>query len=314
MLSDVSRAKAYFNDEYNATPVDDKPLVEYISPTVCRVNLSAWKRLNLNPDWLWRLFVASMSSGVQKSDEVFASYIAQADKLCDAGKFPFPYIQWKEYIQQYDGNPVRHSPEYREKESPAYRIITNQATKMLPIFESMAGQSGGVIAIDGRAAAGKSTFAKGLSEILNGNKPIIVEMDDFFLPPNFRTVERLTQPGGNIHHERFIEEVLPHIRSQSAFEYRKFDCRIMAYNGTTIAHAHPWRIVEGVYSCHPALGSYMDIRVFLDIEPPIQQARIEKRNTPKIAADYLSKWIPMEEAYFKAYDIRATADIVLHLT
>ena len=172
-----------------------------------------------------------------------------------------------------------------------------------------------VIAIDGRAASGKTTFANCMAETVFGkndrSEPVIIRMDYFFLPPELRTAERLAQPGGNIHHERFVEEVLPFIRTGQEFEYRIFDCSRMDYNGVAKIPAHPWRIIEGVYSCHPALGDYMDVRVFMDIRPEQQQGRIKKRNSPKIAADYLTKWIPMEEAYFKAYKIREAADIVL---
>jgi len=189
--------------------------------------------------------------------------------------------------------------------------MTDITGALLSIIESLAGLEAGVIAIDGRAAGGKSTLAGHLSDMLD--KPGIVKMDDFFLPPKLRTAERLAQPGGNIHHERFTEEVLPYIRSGQGFEYRRFDCARMDYNGVVAVPSHPWRIVEGVYSCHPVLGSYMDVRVFLDVQPAVQQVRIKNRNTPQVAADYMAKWIPMEEAYFQAYRIRESADVVIVL-
>ena len=41
MLADVDRAKAYFMQEYNATPTDfSAPLFEPLSDTFCRVNLA----------------------------------------------------------------------------------------------------------------------------------------------------------------------------------------------------------------------------------------------------------------------------------
>ena len=53
-----------------------------------------------------------------------------------------------------------------------------------------------VIALDGRAAAGKSTLAAALAETLQA---AVSHMDDFFLPLALRTPQRLAQPGGNIH-------------------------------------------------------------------------------------------------------------------
>jgi len=313
MLQDASNALAYFREEYGAVPADEKPLAEYIAPTVCRVNLSAWKRLNLNPDWLWRLFLASAS--LKRENKDFESFIAQAEKLCHDGELPFTLAQWRAFVHQYESldnrPPVRHSKAYREKEMPAYRIVSGLPAALLPIIERLAGLNKGVIAIDGRAAAGKTTLANILADILHEDKPGIIRMDDFFLPPELRTAERLAQPGGNIHHERFAEEVLPYIKTGQGFNYRKFDCSKMDYNGEVAISSQSWQVVEGVYSGHPVLGDYMDVRIFLDVQPNEQQVRIEKRNSTKVAANYFTKWIPMEEAYFDAYKIRKSADLVL---
>jgi len=139
-------------------------------------------------------------------------------------------------------------------------------------------------------------------------KTSIIHMDDFFLHPNLRTPERLIQPGGNIHYERFAEEVLPNLGT--AFEYRVFDCTTRSYATRKIL-PHPLLIVEGAYSHHPLFGNYMHLRIFSDISPSIQLKRIKKRNGQQAAAIFERKWIPMEEKYISTYDIRHNADIVL---
>ena len=60
-----------------------------------------------------------------------------------------------------------------------------------------------VIAIDGRAASGKSTLAEQLSTLLEAD---VIHMDDFFLQPYQRTPERLAEIGGNVDYERFAKE------------------------------------------------------------------------------------------------------------
>jgi len=317
LLSDHTQAMQYFYDEYEATPIDSKPLAEFIAPTVCRVNLSAWKRLKLDPAWLWKLFAKATGDMPNKDNKVFTSYISQADELIKTNILLFSYPQWIEYINEYvqgestgtNFPPVRHSAAYRENEKPAYRILSGQAAKALPIFEAMSGRTEGIIAIDGRAASGKTTLAGYLQEIIPAG---VIPMDDFFLPPELRTAERLDKPGGNIHHERFAQEILPYLRSNNEFKYRKFDCNSMEYSDTPAkALPYPWRIVEGVYSLHPVLGNYMDIRVFLDIQSAEQKSRIETRNSEKIAAMYLNKWIPMEDMYFDECGIRESANILI---
>ena len=73
-----------------------------------------------------------------------------------------------------------------------------------------------VIAIDGRAASGKTTLSLALGDILGAG---VVHMDDFFLPGELRTKERLSEAGGNLHRERFSDEVVSHIRG-GGFDYR----------------------------------------------------------------------------------------------
>lgn len=61
-----------------------------------------------------------------------------------------------------------------------------------------------IIAIDGRSASGKTTLAKELNELFLSE---VIHMDDFFLQPEQRTEERLSEVGGNVDRERFLREV-----------------------------------------------------------------------------------------------------------
>jgi thymidylate kinase len=106
-------------------------------------------------------------------------------------------------------------------------------------------------------------------------------------------------------------EVLPHLRSGKVFSYPIFDCGVMAYRGTRQVAASPLRVVEGAYSFHPALGNYMDVCVFADVDPHTQMERIRKRGGEQTAAVYAEKWIPFEEAYIKTYGIKEMAGLVI---
>ena len=137
-----------------------------------------------------------------------------------------------------------------------------------------------------------------------------VRMDDFFLPSQLRTAERFAAPGGNVHHERFAAEVLPRLREAEPFAYRRFDCGRMCLAGERTVENAAFRIVEGSYSCHPALGDYADIRVFSDVDAETQAERIRRRG-PELAERFFAEWIPMENVYFKAFGIREQADIIV---
>lgn len=165
-----------------------------------------------------------------------------------------------------------------------------------------------IIAIDGRSASGKSTAAKALAAALNAD---IVHMDDFFLPKELRTPDRLTSPGGNVHYERFIEQVLPCLAKNNEFEYDIFSCHSMDFSGKRTIRSKEYRIVEGSYSCHPEFGNYADITVFSDIDSEEQIKRIIKRNGADMAKVFAERWIPMEEQYFKEFAVKSRCSIVI---
>ncbi len=181
---------------------------------------------------------------------------------------------------------------------------------MIPILEAIERMPRGMrlIALDGRCASGKTTLAEQLAEIAGAG---VVHMDDFFLPPELRTPERLSEPGGNVHYERFREEVLPYLEKPAAFRYRRFDCSRMAPGREREVREGELRIVEGAYSCHPVFGQYMGLRVFCDVEPGEQLRRIGQRGGPEALKNFQERWIPMEERYIRHFKIRELADLVL---
>lgn len=308
LLADATRARAYFDQEYAATPADAAlPLFEPISPNVARVNIAAWKAHGLPADWLFRMFVHTASVPMGGA-ELLDAYIAEAANVVSGLWGP---TEWGEALAAWReaGMPaVHHTEAYRAAEHPAYRIVNGYFRCILPILERVIASDVRVIAIDGRAASGKTTKAGLLSAVLDAP---VIHMDDFFLPPALRSEERLAQPGGNVHYERFAEEVLPALKSGGAFAYRVFDCGQMDFAGVREIPAAPVRIVEGSYAHHPALGDYADLRVFTSVDEAEQMARILRRNGEKMAEMFRTRWIPMEERYFEHFGIRERADIVL---
>lgn len=167
-----------------------------------------------------------------------------------------------------------------------------------------------IIAIDGRTASGKSHLAARIQTAFGGD---IIHMDDFFLPADLRTPERYQIPGGNIHYERFIEEVLPHLAKPEPFSYRIFNCHQMNYTASRKIWDCNLRIVEGSYSCHPVFGAYADLTIFTTVDPEEQLRRIGERNGTEMALVFQDKWIPLEEAYFSHCQTAEHADLILSL-
>ncbi|MCI8799141.1 MAG: hypothetical protein HFH88_04915 [Lachnospiraceae bacterium] len=163
-----------------------------------------------------------------------------------------------------------------------------------------------LIAVDGRCAAGKTTLAAALRERTGCQ---VIHMDDFFLRPGQRTEQRLQEPGGNVDYERFLEEVMLPLSRGEGFSYRAFDCRKMELADAVRVEPRAVTVVEGSYSCHPALWDYYSLHVFLDIDKEEQFRRICLRNGNQAAARFRELWIPLEEKYFAAYRIRERCEL-----
>ena len=164
-----------------------------------------------------------------------------------------------------------------------------------------------VLAIDGRCASGKTTLANRLQEVCGWP---VVHMDDFFLRPEQRTPERYAMPGGNIDHERVLEEVLAPLKEGARVCYRPFDCHTMRLSEPIELPDASVVVVEGSYACHPMLKACYDLTLFLSVTPEEQTARILRRNGADAVQVFREKWIPMEERYFSAFDIAAQCDMV----
>lgn len=185
----------------------------------------------------------------------------------------------------------------------AYRALVTAIHRQLQAKEPV------IVAIDGRCGSGKTTLAARLQDELSG---AVFHMDDFFLRPEQRTDESLSQPGGNVDHERFLAEVLLPLRqSEGAFSYRPYLCAQQALGAAIHTAAGRLNIVEGSYSCHPLLWEHYDLRVFLTIEPDEQLRRIEKRSGSEKAKQFRDRWIPLEERYFEAFDVQARCDMCI---
>jgi len=163
-----------------------------------------------------------------------------------------------------------------------------------------------LIAIDGRCASGKTTLAKKLKEKLSCN---VIHMDDFFLRPEQRTAERYAEPGGNVDRERFLAEVLQPLQTGKTFSYRPFDCHTMALAEPITVRPNEVTVIEGTYSCHPALWEFYDLHIFLTTTQEKQLDRLAKRSGANIQM-FHEKWIPLEERYFAAYNPEVKCELV----
>ncbi|MGI6151683.1 MAG: AMP-binding protein [Christensenellales bacterium] len=173
------------------------------------------------------------------------------------------------------------------------------AERFEPLFERidalLNSKKSAVVAIDGRCCAGKTTLAKKLSEQYGC---AVLHMDDFFLPAALRTEGRLKQPGGNVEYER-VDALLCDFSAGKAASYRPYRCDMGDYDEERAIEPGGLLIVEGAYSCHPALQKHYDLTVSLDVNEREQARRVRARNGEG-ADRFFDLWIPRENDYFAA--------------
>lgn len=313
MISSPDEALRRIRDEYASKSHGDGALyVEYLGDTA-RLYLDA-ELTPLQLDIIAKIFCASakryskgFSSATEDEKTLFDERISTAERLCAEGLFGFEVEAFREYLVDYrnKGCPaVSHSDVYRAAYHPSYRVIDGKYVRLLDcMFEvgelTRCGKPV-VLAIDGRAASGKTTAAELIADVFGAS---VIHMDDFFLPRELRTPERLSEVGGNIHYERFKSEVIPNLKTGTPFYHRVFDCsRLDFADEPKKVEPTDLIICEGSYSFHPYFGKYYDIKYFSDIDSETQKQRILKRNGEAMLARFVNEWIPMEERYFAWLD------------
>lgn len=287
--------------------------VEELDGGFCRVHLNYAKDLGLSEETFARAFALSAAQPCDGA-EVLEERLSIAEKMADEGVLPFPVEEFSDAAAQWRkaGYPAcHHSDAFGTAYAPAYRVLTKTHAHWLPLLaridQIMKTKNRVLIAIEGGSASGKTTLADFLQQIYDC---CVFHMDDFFLRPEQRTAERFALPGGNIDHERFLDEVLQPLSRGDTVHYRRFDCENMILQPAEERIPKGLNIIEGAYSMHPTLAAYYDFSVFLRVTPELQRRRIERRNTPQMAQRFFDIWIPLEHAYFTATDAAARCSLI----
>ena len=316
LISEPNGSLAWLRAEWASTPYDpDVPTVEDIGNGMVRVSLAAMKFTDGDLRALNRDFFrsAQVHTGRRKT---FLSKLDTLRDLAEEKTFSFTRQELETYLDRYIKTgcaPLSHSPAYREAYRPAYRVVKRSFSLMAlyrDLVQLLEGGERAVIAIEGRCAAGKSSTADWLSRRFDIP---VVHMDHFFLRPEKRTRERLAKPGENVDHERFREEVLEPLAAGEAVSYRPWSCQTETLGAPIALTPSPVVLVEGSYSCHPALWDCYDRRVFFTVDPEEQLRRIEARDGPSQLQVFREKWIPLEERYFSAFQVEERCDYQLEI-
>lgn len=310
LVRSADDAQSFLTQEARQAPMRSGPWIELLGDAFCRVDLDILRAQGLSPATLTRLFYLSADSPCGSAQEADALLTTLSER-----PLPFPAQSFARAsdVWRAAGFPaLRHTPEYRAAYAPAYRVIRSAYARALPLFAAIdrALSTGRTwtVALDGPAGSGKTTLSGLLAAVYDCN---VFHMDDFFLRPEQRSAQRLSTPGENVDHERFLAEILLPLHRGEAPRYRRFDCSTCTLCPPVSVQPRPLNIIEGSYSLHPSLRPYYDFCVYLSISPAEQAARIRARNTPELADLFFTRWIPLEEQYFRAFAIARSCDLIL---
>lgn len=277
-----------------------------------RLNLAALKD-KISAETLNRIFVKS-SAAAKGSIKTYYVKLNALHTLCKEGVLGFRLEELEIFLSEYEKRgypPVSHSAAYKNTYAPVYRVVLKEYAKFIKLFFAIEAEfqkkSRVNLAIDGMSASGKSTLANLVAGVYEAN---IIHTDDFFLPPALRTRERLASPGGNIHYERFLSEVIERLENGKEFSYRVFDCSKSDFGGLVRVLDKPLNIIEGAYSMRPEFSHIYDIKVFMSIGTQSQKNRIKARNGDNAYKRFEKEWIPLENRYIEAFDIPSACDLV----
>lgn len=258
----------------------------------------------------------------EKNRQAFSQGNIQAKrKLLDCFEIP-GMGQWAASWVAQGCPPVHHSDAYREAHQPHYRLLRKEYAGYFPVLLDIkeclekAGKEKCpdgekippiIIGIDGRCGSGKTSLAGLISQVFSCS---VLHMDDYYLPLDRRPANWRELPGGNIDFLRFREEALLPAASGETVLYRPYHCGTNAFRETEELLPGRLFVVEGSYSHHPLLAAQYSRKIFLTCGRAEQRERLKKREGSHFHA-FEEQWIPMEENYFRQYEIEKNSDFII---
>jgi uridine kinase len=194
----------------------------------------------------------------------------------------------------------------------SYFIVKKNYLTQLTVFSAidqiLLDHGTALISIDGNSSSGKTTFSAFLKEIYQCN---LFHMDDYFMKPVIKSGDPFSIYGSNIDFMRLSEEVFEPIIKKKDSIHRLLDTSVHQLSEPVVTKHHLINIIEGAYSMHPYLDKKYDLKIFMKTTYLKQLKRIYQRNGFSRWIDYINRWIPNENRYFRDLDIARHADIIL---
>ncbi|MFE6499346.1 uridine kinase family protein [Kitasatospora sp. NPDC054768] len=143
-----------------------------------------------------------------------------------------------------------------------------------------------LVAVDGHAGSGKTTFAGRLAAALGGAP--VVHLDD---------LATHREPFGWT--GRLRGQVLEPLAAGRDAEYRVYDWTLRRFAGTAAVPAAPVVLVEGVGAGRRAVRPWLARVIWMELDAASARRRGEERDGPELA-EFWAGWARAESAHFAA--------------
>ena len=156
-----------------------------------------------------------------------------------------------------------------------------------------------LIAIDGRAGAGKTTLAASFYEELSVDKTVaVIHMDDLYDGWENALSERLTQT---------LDSIVKSHQNKVAFEIDIFNWQSMSFDSKRVIHPVDIVILEGVGAGQKVVRDAGATLYWLDIDAEVGIQRVLNRDGNQIASQ-MKQWQIAQEIHFLRDKTRENAE------
>ncbi|MFF3251687.1 uridine kinase [Actinacidiphila glaucinigra] len=155
-----------------------------------------------------------------------------------------------------------------------------------------------LVAVDGHAGSGKTTFAAALASALDGAP--VVHLDDL------ATHEELFEWTG-----RLREQVLEPLRRGDTARPAKYDWVARRFAMTLEVPPAPVVLLEGVGAGRREVRPWLAGLLWLEVTRETARERGERRDGPALAG-FWAGWMRAQDAHFAADPSRPFADLLVH--